>query len=56
MNGIRAAILDAVAEVLNRSGDVLSHPALSGLQITVKLRPDKTVRTAIVEPELRFEK
>ena len=47
------ALLEAIYAELSRRG--LNLDQLTGVRITVKLRPDKTPRTVIVEPELRFE-
>lgn len=47
-------LLAAIDSALASSG-VMLHGSLSGVRITVKLRPDKTPRAVIVEPELRFE-
>ena len=48
------ALLAAIDSALASSGALL-HGSLNGVRITVKLRPDKTPRAVIVEPELRFE-
>ena len=51
---IHSSVLAAIDAALASSG-ALDRAQLSGVRITVKLRPDKTPRTVIVEPELRFE-
>ncbi len=54
MIAAHSAVLAAIDAALASSG-ALERAQLSGVRITVKLRPDKTPRTVIVEPELRFE-
>lgn len=52
---IRTRLLDAIRVSLDQVD--VAAPALSGLQITIKLKvSDKSVRAVVVEPELRFEK
>ena len=52
---IRTSLLTAIHAALGTMDGVLADPRLSGIQITLKLNGHGTVRTVIVEPELRFE-
>ena len=48
----RTALVDIISERLAVLDPIFGE--LSGVQVTVRLREDGTVRVVVVEPELRF--